>query len=513
VQGLFEMRPLAWVMLLALAVRLLAVIFSPGFIHSDDHFDTISVAWEWLHGGLWGEDGNLRWKHEPAETIGRFPLYTLFLLAQMKICQFAGLTSLSAMMYFIRFIHALISLLPVWAAFRIVRQATRSDRWAVTAGLAIAFHYALPFLGVRNLIEVVGGNLWIAALWFLYRYQDDRKSGWLCLAGLMTGLAWMIRFQIALAAVLVPLILWWETRRLRPVIEYSLSVAAMLLVSGLVDWFLLGRFAGSTITYLMMNVDLPALYRTIPLLYIVLLVVLLVPPLSLVSLVLMFKRGFIRQHRMLFWTSISFVVLHSWHANQQERFIFPILPAFVVLGVLALYHFKKGRPIGSGWPAWIKWSAGVSGGLNAALLVFFTFAYGHKGMIEPLKWFEKNDPAARILFFQPEVWRWAPAEYAGNRVVRSYVKGWEDLARLPARRQGRSAFDYVVVYPKMASSLPAYLDTLSAYVGPLEPAFEVEPSCYDQTLHLLNPGHNNNFAAYVYRTVAQPAEPRPWPPE
>ena len=506
-------RALLWVLMLALAIRLLAVIFSQGFIHSDDHFDTISVAWDWLHGGLWGEDGNLRWKHEPAETIGRFPLYTLFLLAQMKICHWAGISSLSVMMYFIRLVHALISLLPVWAAFRIVKMSTNSHRWAAVAGLTIAFHFAFPFLGVRNLIEVVGGSLWIVAVWFLYRYQEDKKSVWLYSAGLLTGLAWMIRFQIALAVIPVPLLLWWGTRRITPAVKYSLAVVLVLLASGFVDWFLLGRFAGSTITYLTMNLDLPALYRTIPLLYIVLLVVLLVPPLSLVSLCLILKPGFIRQHKVLFWSSISFVVLHSLHANQQERFVFPILPAFVVLGVLSIWYFKKRRPVGLRWPTWLKWSAGVSGALNVVMLVFFTFAYGHKGMIEPLKWFEKNDPTARVLFFQPEVWRWPPVEYAGNGIVRTYVKGWEDVAKLPVSQPGKTAFDYVVVYPRTESNLQAYLDTISLHIGTVEPVFEVAPSYFDQTLHRLNPGHNDNFAAYVYRTAASTTKPDPITPE
>lgn len=495
-------KVLLWVLLLALVIRLLAVIFSQGFVHSDDHFDTISVAWDWLHGGLWGEDGNLRWKHQSAETIGRFPLYTLSLLAQMKICRWLGITSLAGMMYFIRLIHALISLLPVWAAFRIVKLSTHSERWGIAAGAITACHFAFPFLGVRNLIEVVGGSLWIAAVWFLYRYREDKKSGWLYLAGLLTGLAWMIRFQIALAVIPVPFILWWETRRIMPAIKYSLSVGAMLIVSGLTDWYLLGRFAGSTITYLTMNLDLPALYRTIPLLYIVLLVVFFVPPLSLISLGLMLKPGFIRQHKLLFWSSVSFVVLQSLHANQQERFIFPILPAFVVLGVLSIWHFKEERPAGSGWPAWFKWSAGVSGALNVALLVFFTFAYGHKGMIEPLKWFERNDPTARVLFFQPEVWRWAPVEYAGNGIVRTYVKEWGEIAKLPVSQQGKTDFDYVVVYPKTDSSLQPGLDSLTVRLGPLEPVFEVSPSYYDQTLRLLNPRHNDNYEAHVFRLAA-----------
>jgi uncharacterized membrane protein len=509
----FDLKPLTRILLLALAVRLLAVVFSQGFIHSDDHFETVSVAWNWLHGGLWGDDGNLHWSHKPAETIGRFPLYTLFLLGQMKICRWVGITSLSAMMYFIRLIHALISLLPVWAAFRIVKQATRSDRWAAVAGLAIAFQFASPFLGVRNLIEIVGGSLWIVAVGFLYRYQGDKKSGWLYLAGLMTGLAWMIRFQIALAVIPVPFLLWWETRHVTPAVKYSLSVAVMLLVSAFVDWCLLGRFAGSTITYLTMNLDLPALYRTIPLLYVVLLVVLLVPPLSLVSLYLMLKPGFFRQHKVLFWTSISFLALHSLHANQQERFIFPILPAFIVLGVLSFWHFKEERPVGSEWSTWFKWTAGISGVLNVALLVFFTFAYGHKGMIEPLKWFEKYDPAARVLFFQPEVKRWPPVEYAGDKIACTFVRNWAALANLPARQEGHTAFDYVVVYPKTDSSLQPYLDSLTARLGLLEPVFDVNPSYYDQTLHLLNSRHNDNYAAYGYRIVALTVKPGPTAPE
>ena len=69
--------PLATVLVVALAVRLLAVIWSEGFIHSDDHFDSISVAWDWFNGGLWGSDGQLRWKHWDSTTIGRFPLYSL----------------------------------------------------------------------------------------------------------------------------------------------------------------------------------------------------------------------------------------------------------------------------------------------------------------------------------------------------------------------------------------------------------------------------------------------------
>ena len=123
-------HPLATVILASLAVRLIAVIWSRGFIHSDDHFDSVSVAYDWLTRGFWGDDGFLRWKNKLSDTIGRFPLYNLFLWSMMKLNRLCGVDSLNGMMYSIRLSHGLLSLLPVWAAFGITKQVTKSYRWA-----------------------------------------------------------------------------------------------------------------------------------------------------------------------------------------------------------------------------------------------------------------------------------------------------------------------------------------------------------------------------------------------
>ena len=491
-------HPLLSVLLAATAARLLAVIWSQGFIHSDDHFDTISVAWSWCRDGLWGVDGRLRWKQELSDSIGRFPLYNLFVAAQMQLCRWVGITSLSDMMYVIRGVHAAISLLPVWAAYRIAETTTRSTRWAIAAGLVMALHFALPFLGVRNLIEVVGGSLWLMSVWCLVSYQSDRKNHLLYLAGVWAGLAWMIRFQVAFAVLPVPLLLWWVTRRLRPGLHFSLAVAMMLVASGLVDWALLGRFAGSTITNITMNAGLSALYRTIPLLYVALLIIFLVPPVSLAAPFFIIRKDFIRSNAVLFWTSVSFVVLHSLHSNQQERFVFSIVPAFVLLGVLAVQHYVQSRP-DQAFPVWLRRLLWTSAAVNLLLFGFFTFAYGHRGMIEPLQWFEREAPTAKVLFLQPEVKRWVPIEYAGEELRHEYVRKWGSLEPWPAGNSSAADFDYFVIYPKSETRLREYLDSLTVRFGPLDPVFQVEPSYYDQTLNRLNRSHNDNFAAFIYR--------------
>jgi hypothetical protein len=491
-------HPLLSVLIAASAVRLVAVIWSQGFIHSDDHFDTISVAWSWCQDGLWGVDGWLRWKQKLSDTIGRFPLYNLFILAQMQLCRWIGLTSLSDLMYVIRGSHALISLLPVWAAFKIVQTTTHSIRWAVAAGLVIAFHFAFPFLGVRNLIEVVGGSLWLVGVWYLCRFMDDRRSAWLYWAGFWAGLAWMTRFQIAFAVLPVPFLLWWGTRRLRPALHFSVAVGLMLLLSGLADRVILGRFAGSTITNLTMNTGLDALYHTIPLLYVALLLLLLVPPISVVLPFFAFRPGFVKTNAILFWTSISFVVFHSVHSNQQERFIFPIIPAFVVMGVLAVRYYTELRTPAQ-FPPWLRRTLWTSAGVNLVLLGFFTFAYGHRGMIEPLKWLESHAPSSKVVFIQPEVKRWVPIEYTGEGVRHEYVRSWSDLKHWPADSANPRDIDYFVIYPKATERLPEYIDSLSVRFGPLEPVLTIAPSYYDQVLYLLNRSHNDNYAAFIFQ--------------
>ena len=67
-------HPLLFVILIAIALRIPAVFFSKGYMASDDHFETINVAYKWLQTGLMSEDGLRMWGHRTAVDQGRFPL-------------------------------------------------------------------------------------------------------------------------------------------------------------------------------------------------------------------------------------------------------------------------------------------------------------------------------------------------------------------------------------------------------------------------------------------------------
>ncbi|HSG99004.1 MAG TPA: glycosyltransferase family 39 protein [candidate division Zixibacteria bacterium] len=491
-------RPLTFVLLVAAAPRLVAVIWSHGFIHSDDHYDTVMIAFDWLNNGLWGSDGFLRWRSEPSTAIGRFPLYTLSLYAVMKVHRWLGVISLETMMYTVRALHALVSLIPVVAAFKITEIVTGRRNWALGAGLFLALSFALPFLGVRNLIEMVGGAIWMAALLALYLAQGDSGPRWLIIAGLITGLAWMVRFPIAFAAAPVPLALWYQRRSIAPALWYSLGVAVMLIASGVVDWILLGRFAGSTLTNFAINAGLPALYKMFPLTYVITLLAFMGLPLSIYLGWLTLKPKFWREHLTLAASSYAFLLCHSALANQQERFIFPIATAFMLMGVLALWtRWRDNQSALDGSPV-RRGLVGATVALNVVGLAALTPAYPKKGLIEPILEIAERQPDARTLFVQPELRYWMPISYGWPGIQRFYVRDWSQMAQL---RNSAGDFDYVTLYPPTADALTAYRDSAESVVGPLTHAFTVEPSVYDRLLHALNPSHNPHFKAEVYLTA------------
>lgn len=488
---------------MALLIRLVAVIFSQGFIQSDDFYDTVEVSYDWLRDGLLGEDGHLRWKEHPSTSIVRFPLYTLFLFVIMKSHLLAGITALDQMMYSIRFIHALVSLLPVWVIYKLTEKYTGDARWAFWAALLSAWHFAMPFLGVRNLIEMAGGNLWIVAVYHIYHYQEVKNTKSLYWAGFFTGLAWMIRFQISFAVIPVPFLLWYENKNIRSAVHYSLAVIAMLLIAALTDKALLGYWAASTINNLSLNTGLGTVYETVTLMYPLILLVFFIPPFSIVMVRVIWQKKFWQRHRILIISTLCFIIIHSLHPNQQERFMLPIVSALMLLFVMALWHrYEDKKYILLKNINWRRLIVFITAAMNLVLLIFFTTGYGNKGLIEPLIWLERMDKRPKVLFVQPSMQRWIPEEYAGyERIERDNIRDWSEMDKVLGFKEAGNPYDYLVLYPKSNAGLALYLDSIKSRSITIIPVKVFEPSLYDKVFHVLNPGHYQTYKAYVYRPI------------
>ncbi len=495
-------HPLLFCLSVAILLRGLAVVFSQGYLYSDDHFETVSVAYNWLIYTPWNADGYLIWGKTASSEIARFPLYTYLLYLMMKLYTVFGIESLSTMMYGIRAIHALVSLLSVWVIYKIIESVTQSSRWALIGGLIAGAHFILPLLSVRNLIEMIGGHIWIVAVYLLYCYKKDRVTSLLIWSGLVSGLAWMFRFQILFAVTAVPIVLLWEERSIRSALYFSAGFLFMLIVSGVVDRVVLSVWFGSSYNYVRQGLTESSLYSSSFLIYLATFIVFFIPPLSIGLLGFACVKRFWKQHALLVFPSLSFIFVHTIVGNRQERFMLPIIPVLIVIIVLVLYDQKENN----GWlfrhPRLLKVSYLFAIVLNLLLLLPATLHYGHKTLIEPFLRLNSKGERITVALVSPETGRIFPFDYAGmQQPVRIWIDRWSDLNKIDTELYKGKRIDQYFIYPDSKDNLTRYLDSLESHTGKLREVFHQQPSLIDYTLHRMNPKHNHNDAVWVFEPV------------
>ena len=495
-----QKHPLLAVLIVATALRIPAVLYSKGFAYNDDHYETVTVASNWLQHGLMGTTGHLTWSPGDDRPPERFPLYTLALFGVMKILRACGAQTLDQMMYGVRAAHALLSLLSVWGAFALVEIATGSKRWGMIAGLLAGAHLAMPFFAVRNLIEMVGGHVWLIAMVCVYLYYQDRRIRWLVVAGILSGLAAMFRLQILAACVAIPIALLLTEKRVKPAVGYLVGLTLMILLAGIADMVLLGRFLGSSISPVTQGFSHGAMYKTHVLIYPAVLVAFFVPPFSLIGLGLMGVPSFWKKHLPLCLSSVSFILIHTLIANRQERFVMPLVPILCAGIILALHHHWGTNGFFARRKGWFWGLTVPSIAINFALLPIFTLNYGHKGVVESLVQVGKSSASPHVLFASPGIDRWYPLHYTGfEPFAREQVANWSDFAKLRSQSaEYLATTNFFLLFPADSTELIAVVDSVRAVYGPVKEYSHIEPSLVDWTLHALNPTHNRTQEAWIY---------------
>jgi hypothetical protein len=526
-------RPFLIVIGLAILLRLLAVIFSQGYMAHDDHFETIEIATSWQHEGIFLPDGTLRWEGKPDIGVMRSAVYNLFLLGLMQLTSAVGVVNLDIHMYFNRFVHALLSLLPVIFGYRYLKEET-NDRVALVGGLMLAGHFLMPYLGVRNLVEMVSADFLFPCLYYATRSMKRQSNSDAILAGVLGGLAFMIRVQVAAALVVVPIamavrlygkstgiplrgvgypdstmvtpqaaghpcIAW---RSPRQGVAFAATFLLMVALQGLLDVFTHGKFLGS-ITNIVDNLGAPPTlpgpwYR-----YILLILGMMIPPFSLLFIGSLFQKKIVRNHLLLWSAAIAFVVGHSLIANKQERFIIPVFPVLIVLGCVGLYYFYQSN----GWfVRWRKLRIGLwwwLAAVNAVLLVAFTFNYSHRGAIDPLVYLSRQPDVRKVLFDCSERSIFVPHSYwQYDRTSSITIRDERGVQQAVASGELQPADppNYIVIFTDQ--QLDRHLRMLGGVLGRYEIVYHGKPSVVDITLNKLNPKYNRRNESWVVRRIS-----------
>jgi hypothetical protein len=488
IKRFWQNHPLLVIILIALVPRLIAVIFSKGYGMHDDHFGPIEQPFHIMHDISYWTERTTPHGHSIVYPSIHYVLFTGF--------EALGIQDPQGKMYLIRLFHALYSLLIVLFGYKIA-EVLSNQEIAKKTGFILALFWAFPFLGVRNLIEMVCIPPLMAGFYYAFISKDKLHNAFI--AGLCFGLAFVFRYQtLSLSATLGMVLLFKKDGK-----QLMLFVVGFLLtacvIQGGADIFAWGYPFASFIEYLRYNTIHGNDYTTGPWYnYLLLVLGAFIPPISFFLVFGLFRNW--RKTLLILLPVIVFFVLHSYFPNKQERFIFPVVPIILVLGVVGWEEFIHESAF------WIRHKYVLKTFwiwfwvINVALLIPFTTYYSKRSRVESMYALYTKPVNGIILVggkwgvIQP------PLFYTGVYPIPIYEI--QDDSQIPQVQARISA-----VHDPPNYAIFFGIENIAERVRNIESSLKVgltlekriDASFLDDIFYRLNPRNNKNQTAFVYK--------------
>jgi phosphatidylinositol glycan class B len=319
----------------SLALRIWVATFQPNIIWPDEIFQVVEPAHRLVYG-----NGIVAWEYVlgmrswifPGAVAGLLWLGTLFgsdpAFKQVPVQAFM----------------LLASLVPVTVGYR---WGERLDglRGGLVVGGFLAVWVDLLYMASHPLSDVIAADLLIAALYAALPLTDKPGARRLMLAGALSGLTFVLRFQLGPALFVAAI---FACRRDNCAWRALLTGGGMVvLASGALDWLTLGTPFQSIWLNLWLNIvkGISSDYGTAPAAYFIIAPKFYWGPMVAI---LVFAQAVIggRRFPALFAVALTILLTQSAIAHKEWRFIFPVVPLLVTLSgiaVLSEMHDFAGR--------------------------------------------------------------------------------------------------------------------------------------------------------------------------
>jgi hypothetical protein len=481
-----ENNPVKFLIIIALVVRLLAVVFAKGYGMHDDHFGPIEQPYQIISdASVWENRG---------DPHGHSIFYPLLNYTAIITMDSIGISDPQDKMFVIRFFHAIYSLLIVWFGYKLTLIFSKNKDIAFKVGLFLSLFWIMPFMSVRNLIEMVTIPPLLAAFYYI---SKDKKSFFI--AGLAFGLSFVFRYQTATFLAGVGLIWLYEKKFKEILITGAGFITSVTLVQGSVDIFAWGYPFAAPLEYFVYNTGAAFDYTTGPFLqYFALYIGIFIPPLSLL---LIFGNGVnFKNNAILILPNLIFFLFHSAFPNKQERFILPSIPFTIIIGIMGWEYFRQK----SNW--WKNRTKLIKGFwtffwiVNTALLIIFTFTYGKKNRVEPLYYLGKKSNISGIVVETGDMGKvFQPQYYLNKQIPLFEITSTDQIdSVITSAKNINSENWYFILYgDKELDQRVERLEDISGFELKLEET--IEPSLTDWLLHKANPQFNKNQTATIWK--------------
>lgn len=500
IKEMWKHRPLTLILWVALIFRLVAAVFSKGFGMHDDHFLIIEASKSWVDGydynhWLPWSPGNVGPEGHSFFYVGiHFIIFTIFKAIHINDPQ--------TQMLIIRFMHAFWSLLIISISFKITKRIS-TERNAKFVGIFLATYFILPFLSVRNLVEVVCIPFLLAGTHIVIRKENEEKNFWpLVWAGFLLGLAFSVRFQTIIFTGGLGLALLFR-KHVKEMFSVALgTLISIVLIQGGIDLFIWGKPFMELGEYIRYNLTHANDYNVVPwYTYILLLAGILIPP---VSLFLMF--GFLKTFKkyfLLFFPTFLFLFFHSYFPNKQERFILPALPFIIILGTIGWNNFVEGSRFWANRQKLLKCCWVFFWTINLILLPITSVVYSKKARVESMTYLAAYPKIPALLFENTN-------EYGTKMPPMFYLQQWTQYQSVSKSntiqhykeelKDNKNLHTPGFVIFEGDKNLNQRVDSVKTVLPHIVPDAVIHPGFMDEFLYWLNPV-NANQTLYIYRNT------------
>jgi hypothetical protein len=353
------------IVLVGLFFRLIAAVFSEGYGMHDDHFLTIEASASWANN--YDYNGWLPWSiNSHGKPDGHSFTYVGLNYLFFAFCKSIGIINPKLLMILNRILHALLSTLVIYFGIKITQKLSNRNN-AITVGWILSLLWLMPFMSVRNLVEMVAIPFLMWGIWYILKNEIPKKMD-LILAGIMCGIAISLRYQIGIFSVGLAIYFLISKKWIYLIFFSFGNLISFLITQGVVDYLIWGYPFAEFSSYVSYNMNQGTQYlpNTNYFMYFyVLFGVLLFPFGILIGI------GFFRSYKntlLLFIPTMLFLLFHTVYPNRQERFILSILPFFIILGVIGFEKLKDRKFWVKSWDVSIK----IFWALNILLVCFFS---------------------------------------------------------------------------------------------------------------------------------------------
>jgi hypothetical protein len=491
-----KFKPLEQLLIIGFLVRLISVIFSKGFGWHDDHFLIIEASQSWVDGYDYND-----WLPTPEvpdrKPSGHSLFYTGIHYFIFKFLTSCGITDPQAKMYFVRFLHALWSLLVIKYGYKIAEQYG-NQKVAWYTGIFLSLYWFMPFISVRNLVEFVCVPPILIAIYKLGKKEFSAKN--IFIAGLWLGIAFSIRFQSIFISAGIGFALILQKTSFKNIFLFALTyLATIFLIQGGIDLVIWKRPFAEFMGYVDYNLNNSDQYGTDNWhMYFDLIFGLLIPPLSIVLFAGYFYTW--KKIPLIFWPVFLFLAFHTYFPNKQERFIMTVLPLIVIAGTVGMFllyerfESRINKKLLRGCKVFVIV-------INLILLPVLAASYSKRHRVEAMTYLFKKHHSAEFIvedsnhseFLMPPLYyygRWIKVQGVTQDVSLQDVRKYYEI------RPERDKPQFIIFWE--AENLPARIDSVKKYYPELTYETTIEPSFIDKTVYWLNP-LNSNQTTYIYR--------------